>query len=172
MTGLIFALVVAAILTLVLHKRNEARLRAQQNMSAAVDEMQAKWTALYDAKERFEQDVPDKVMELATWMVKSADKSGIEFILATVLADRNANGATRRRSVSTELREPLDEVFLELVHAWFQYVSNKNLFARFLIRSSLGRRLEKDETYTPYNAQTVQRVIKSEGRGLIGALAA
>lgn len=115
---------------------------------------------LIDAKTAFDGDVPDEIMELAEYMVKCARTRNVEFSPAASLSewsDKNSDGNSR---LSSAMREPLQEVFEDLVHAWFKYVSHKNLLARHLIRVSIGRMAVRDDNFHPFNAQVIRNVAK------------
>ncbi|MEE2635501.1 MAG: hypothetical protein VX940_14485 [Pseudomonadota bacterium] len=143
-----------------LRSYTKAKIRANENMLSALDEMFEKWDVLMDAREKFEDDVPEKIMDLASWMIKTAQSRNMEWLLANNLMEgKVTNGSPS----SASLREPLDEVFKDMTHAWFMYQANKNLLARIIIRSALGRLVEKDDHFTPYNAKLVHRVAQSKG---------
>jgi len=161
MFGLFIAICVMIIGAVLLKKRNEARLRADENMLLAVEEMFSHLNVLVDAKNHHDPDVPDELFEMARWMTKCVHIPGIEFSLAKSILDGTINGTSNKPEHRwTQMREPLQTAYKELIHAWFQYISNKNLFARFLIRNGLGRLLEKDDNFSPYNTQVVRRVAK------------
>ncbi|APX14999.1 hypothetical protein [Phaeobacter inhibens] len=143
-----------------LQRYTKAKIRANNNMISALDDMFDKWGVLMDAKDKYESDVPDSIMALATWMVKTAQNRGMEWHLASsLMEDRASNGS----APSASLREPLDEVFRDLTHAWFMYQANRNLLARLIIRSALGRMIEKDDHFSPYDAKLVNKVAETKG---------
>lgn len=163
MFGLIVSICVMIIGAILLKKRNEARLRADLSMSAAVDEMFSNWNTLMDAKGKNDDDVPDELIDLATWLVKCSRTRGIGIALAASLIESRGkrNGYNVKVNLlSSQMREPLQGVFQELIGAWFLYISNKNLFTRLIIRNALGRYAEKGDEFTPYKAQMAQRVAK------------
>lgn len=160
MLELIVALSVMAIGALALKKRNEMRLRADEVMLSAVDDMYKHLNTLIDAKMAFDKDVPDEAMELAEFMVKCARGRGIEFALAATLSERSGRNSGQNAQLSSAMREPLQEVFEDLVHAWLKYVSHKNIIARHLIRTSIGRMTVRDDDFRPFDAQVIRNVAK------------
>ena len=169
MTELLFAIGIMLVAVVLLKVRNDAKLRALSNMTEAVDVMFDKLETLIDAKSSYDDDVPDAILEISTWMVQSSRLRGIEFALALSLSrpirQRSSDGNPLPPAINA-MREPLQEVFAELVHAWITYISNKNLFARLLIRNAIGRLVEKDDHFTQYIAQIVQSVAQRKAHPL------
>ena len=165
MTELIISLAIMIFGAWLVRKRFALRDKANDSMLSAMDNMFAKWNALADAKAQRDSDVPDDIMELANFMIKTANARGMPFLVVAIVFDRNPNGlgSGSRKPIKDDLRDPLDEVFSDLVHAWFTYTANRNLFARFLLRYGLGRHVEKDDHYTPYNAKLVDSVARKKG---------
>ncbi|MGC1494711.1 MAG: hypothetical protein WA790_02800 [Sulfitobacter sp.] len=160
MLELLLALSLMAIGALALKKRNAMRLRADQVMLDAVDDMYQHLNTLIDAKVTFDGDVPDEIMDLAEFMVKCARTRNIEFSLAASLSERADEKTNKSSRMNSKMREPLQEVFEDLVHAWFKYVSHKNLLARHVIRASIGRMAVLEDDFHPFNAQIIRKVAK------------
>jgi hypothetical protein len=158
MLELLAALSIAVLFAKILEKRNSIRLHADKQMSVAVDEMFKHWNTLIDAKTDFDDDVADETMELANFMIKCARKPGIEFVLAASLSERSTRSSDDKQVLISEMREPLENAFTSLVHAWFKYVSHKNLFTRFIIRAGVGRIAVREKEIRPFEAQMVNRV--------------
>jgi hypothetical protein len=160
MVGLLIALCCTAIGVIALKWRNTMRLRADKVMLDAVDDMYKHFDTLIDAKTAVDQDVPDEVMNLAVFMVKCARMRNVEFILAASLGDSEGDRSGKTPKLASTMREPLSGAFEHMVHAWFRYVSNKNLLARHLISVSIGKKTVRDENFQPFNAQVVRNFAK------------
>ena len=156
----LLAVLLTILVAVVFNSWIKNRISANSNMLEAIDTMDKKYAALSDAKSHFDSDVPNEVMDLANWMIANANTRGIEFILAAILSENGKGG--NGEALSSKLRDPLGEVFQDLVHAWVAYVSNKNLVARFLIRNAIGRRIEKDDHFKPYSANLVTKVVNKK----------
>ncbi|MCV2880560.1 hypothetical protein [Actibacterium sp. XHP0104] len=158
MSELLICTLIAVVLAILLQKRNEQKLRAEAHKGDAIEVMFKNLNTLIEAKSKRSQDVPDEILVLASWMIKSVNIKGIEFILAASLQDGNNTRHRPSPLQSKPMRTELEKVFTDLVHGWVLFVSNKNLFARFLIRNALGKRVVRDERFTPYTAQLVKKV--------------
>ena len=136
-----------------------ARSRANAAMLRNLDEMFQKWDALLDAKTKRDEDVPDELMELGQFMIKTAERNGVEFLLLSAMVDPAARkNNSPVKGLRDSMREPLPEVFSDFVHAWFIYVANRSLIVRSLIRQALGRRMEREDKFNPYSAALVKAV--------------
>lgn len=143
--------------------RTRSRIRANENMLHALDVMFDKLDTLMDAKLKFDDDVPDDVMELANWIVENARKPRMPLYLALVILN---NGSSRTQLRKPKLRPEIEGVMRDLVHAWVSYTSNRNLFIRLIIRHALGRMLEKDDNASPFGAWLPTGVVHRDGHHL------
>lgn len=144
---LIAIAVVFLLLTRLLGSYFKARRAADKNIMEANRLMFARAEVIYDAAE----DVPEDVLDLVNLMTKVSCTRFGPTVLVNALINRPAfpsdNSLVFNAKIQT-MRDPLPRIFEEFTHAWFVAVSNRSLFARFLVRSELGRKLEKQRDLT------------------------